>query len=77
MKPPAQIGAEAFVAEMLKRNRLHDEVQFEECRGTKKNIIIAGCKTKPEFCYSLITDTITLDEYRAAVLAEIEKAKLA
>ena len=77
MKTPAQIGAESFVAEMLKRNRLHDEVQFKEGRGTKSNIIMACCETKPRFVYSMITDTITLDEYRAAVLAEIEKTKLA
>ena len=75
MKTTAQIAAGIFVAEMLKRNRLHDYVHFSEHRGTSSNIICAECFKSPEFNYAIVTNEITLEEYRAAVLAEIEKEK--
>ena len=78
---PAQINAALFVKQLATRGRLVEKLKFEEWTGIHGHRMMAvsiGCPNdpaRPHFLFGFRTEVDTIEDLRAAVLAEIEKEK--
>ena len=71
----AETNAVAFVEGLRKRNRLQAPICFCEWEGARGHWMSCWSRKLPHYMWAFKSDGCTLEEFRLAVLTEMEKQK--